>query len=125
MDKKEVKEIKINEVVINHLSGGSDMTGDWETNANIDFILNQSCEFHVFNDLYVIDRINLECRWDGAYLYYANEKHCFHSIPVSNIFIKKVYDELLIVQKEERFKNHSFEDDLMDMLRGEREVTPY
>lgn len=126
MDKKEVKQIELTEVLIHYLRSGADCTGEWETNADIDFLLDQTFEFDVFHENYTIDRIKLMCGWDGVDLYYAaNKEKIFHSFPVSKIFIKKVYDKLLIVQQEERFKNHAFEDDLMDMLRGERAVAHY
>lgn len=125
MNKKQTKKLEIKEVVINALRSSSDMTGEWETHADIDFLLNVPFPFQIFHDSYVIDRIKLSYGWDGAHLFYANESQIFPSLPVSKIFVHKLYDTLLVVQKEERFKNYRFEDDLMDMLQDAREITLY
>lgn len=125
MDKKEVKKLGIKEVVINALRSSSDMTGEWETHADIDFLLDVPFPFQIFHDSYVIDRVKLTSGWDGVYLFYANESQLFPSLPVSKVFVHKIYDTLLVVQKEERFKKYSFEDDLMDMLQDTREITLY
>ena len=125
MNKKEAKEIRITETIINNLSSSCDITDEWSTNADIHFLLSEPFEFNVFCVRYMIDRIKLLCGWDGPYLFYADEKDHFHSLPVSKLFVKKVYDELLIVQKEERFKNYTFDSELFEMLRDERMITLY
>lgn len=123
MNKKEVEEISITETIVKHLSNGPDFTGDWEMEATIDFLLDKPIQFQVFCDVFTIDRIRLFYDGFGVSLYYADEKkHFLRPLTVSKIFVKKVYDELSIVQKEEQFKEYNFLDDLRDMLRGEREV---
>ena len=125
MNKKQTKKLEIKEVIINALRSSSDVTGEWTTNADIDFFLNEPFSFQIFHDSYAIDRVKLICGYDGVSLFYANESQLFTSLSVSKVFVHKIYDTLLVVQKEERFKKYSFEDDLMDMLQGAREITAY
>ncbi|OAB26298.1 hypothetical protein PMSD_25960 [Paenibacillus macquariensis subsp. defensor] len=123
MNKKQVKEIRITEVIVNHLSSGSDMTGEWTTNCNIDFILSIPFSFFVFDKEHRIDRVKMVSSWDVIELHYANEKEKLWYLPITKSLIHKIWDQVKEQQKDGILKGWAFDDEIFEMLTGEKETS--
>jgi hypothetical protein len=123
LDKKELKNIEVTEVIKHRLSSGQDMTGEWETNCNIDFKLSIPIWITVFDKEYKIDRIKMSTRWDEIVLEYANEKQCFCCFPVSKTLVHKVTNRVIQEQRTGIMKGWSFSEDLIEILRSENALS--
>lgn len=121
MDKKQVKQIEITEVKVNRLSCSPDITGEYSTTCDVDFMLSTPITFHVFNIKHTIDRIKMDMAWDETQLLYANEKNDYRAFPVTKALIHKVYDRVRLEQLDGCLKGWCFDDDIFDMLTGKRE----
>jgi hypothetical protein len=124
MDKKQVKQIEIVEVVKNRLSTSESYPGgEYETSCDVDFILSSTFAFRVFDKEHTIDRVKMGTSWDTTELYYANSKQRFICFPITKSLIHKVYERIKIEQKSGCLSGYSFEDDIFEMLTGERETS--
>lgn len=112
------KKINIKEVVKNHLSSHCDIDGEWETNCNIDFILEEPCTFKLFDEEITIDRVKMYIQYWETCLCFANTDTWFDCFKVPKNFIHAIYKRVLEEQKDGLMKGYSFEDDLMEMLKA-------
>ncbi|ASS76838.1 hypothetical protein CIG75_19085 [Tumebacillus algifaecis] len=119
MTKAEMKEIRIVEVAVHSLSSSQDVTGEYQTNCNVDFIMSNKIMFVVFDQQYEIDRIKMTTDWEEVVLYYANAETYFECFKVSKHLIHKVHDQIVEEQRNGVLDGWSFDDDVMGMLRGE------
>lgn len=112
------KKIAIKEVIKHTLTSYSDMEGEWNTDCNIDFVLEEPCTFKLFEEEITVDRVKMYIQYWETQLCFANETRWFDCFKVPKNFIHAIYNRILIEQKEGLMKGYSFEDDLMDMLRA-------
>lgn len=123
MNKEDVKKIQIKEVIKNHLSCCSDPSGEYYTHCNVDFILDAAFVFPVFDKEVTIDRIKMTVDYETTELHLANAEKTYSSLPITKILIHKIYDRVLKEQKEGVLRGWVFDDDILEMLRGERETS--
>lgn len=100
MDKKEMKQIRIIEVIKNQLSSSQDYSGEWTSNIDIDFVIDKPKLVQIFNKSYVIDRIKMVTHYDEIVFRLATSDTYFEELEVSKIFIHKIYDSLNHLQSE-------------------------
>lgn len=100
MDKKEMKQIRIIEVIRNQLSSSQDYSGEWTSNIDIDFVIDKPQSVQIFNKSYVIDRIKMVTLYDEIVFRLATSDTHFEELEVSKIFIHKIYDSLNHLQSE-------------------------
>lgn len=123
LNKKELKEIDVTEVIKHQLRSGQDFTGEYETHCNMDFVLSIPIWINVFDKEYKIDRIKMSTRWDEIVLEYANDEKCFCCFPVSKTLVHKVMNRVIKEQKEGVMKGWYFTEELMDILKGENTLS--
>lgn len=125
MDKMFLKSIEILKVVKNNLSSRQDMSGEYSTNCDIDFILSHPITFNIFDKEFVIDRVKMyDWYGDEIGLKYANAEKSFCCFNVSKVFAHKIYFRIMEEQKEHGVLNGwSLEDSIMEMLRDESFVS--
>ena len=117
MNKKEMKLIKITEVIPLHQSSGSDMDGEWTSSFNIDFILDTPQTIQVFNQTITIDRIKMYSHYDELVLRLASRDRVFENLEVSKIFVKLIIDFLEERMTDKTFlKGWDFTSNLYDIL---------
>lgn len=117
MSKKEMKKIKIAEVITHHLSSSSNMDGEWSANFNIDFILNTPQIIQVFNQTITIDRVKMYSYYDELILRLSSSDKVFESLEVSKIFVKLIIDYLEERKGDKTFlKGWDFTEELYDVL---------
>jgi len=124
MDKKQLKRIEIIEVKINRLSCGQDVTGEYSTSCNVDFLLGEPFKFNVFEQEFEIDRVKMfDWYGDEIGLRYANNKRDFCCFPVSKVFVHKIYNRIVQEQGEGGLlKGWDFREEIMDILKDESAV---
>lgn len=117
MNKKEMKQIKITEVITHSLSSSSNMDGEWSANFNVDFILDTPQTIHVFNQTITIDRVKMYSYYDELILRLASSDKVFESLEVSKIFVKLIIDYLEERKDDKTFlKGWDFTEELQDIL---------
>lgn len=115
----------IKEMVINELSSYQEYCGDWSSNIDIDFILEEKCIFNIFNQNYEIDRVKMVDYYDEVGLVFANSKEEFRDFVVPKSFLHQV---VKIVEYEEeygRLQEWALYDDLYEMLIGDNDRKVY
>lgn len=111
----------IKEMVINELSSYQEYCGEWSSNVDIDFMLEEKCVFNIFNQKYEIDRVKMVDYYDEIALVFANSEEEFRDFVVPKSFLHQV---VKIVEYEEysgRVQKWSFYDDLYEMLIGDND----
>ena len=119
LNKKEIKQIEIDEIIKHQLYSSSDVSGEYETHCNIDCKLSIPIWITVFDKEYKIDRIKMSTRWDELILRYANNEKCFCCFPVAKTFVHKIMKKVEVEQKSGILKGWSFKEDLLDILKDE------
>lgn len=121
MDKKFLKNIEIVEVINNNLSSSQDMSGEYVTNCDIDFVLSSPITFQIFEKEFTIDRVKMfDWYGDEIGLKYASAEKEFCCFEVSKVFTHKIYSRIKEEQKEGGvLAGWSFEETLMEILQGE------
>lgn len=117
-----MKKIEIVDVVINTLNSHQDMTGEYNTNCDVDFMLSEQIQFNIFNKEYVIDRVKMGVKWDVVTVEYAQKDKVFCCFPVSKIFVHKVLNRVIQEQKGGVLSGWMFADDLFEILTDENEL---
>lgn len=125
MNKAEMKQIELKDMEIKLLNVRQDICGEYSTDLDIRFMLSDPFSFEVFNQTYVIDRIRLVDQFDELIFSYANESEIFCCFQVSKIFIDKIRKRVLHEQQQTESKLYgwSFEEELIEILRGEKQET--
>lgn len=116
----EQQPITIIDTVVHLLNTHSDITGEYETDANLDFVLNEEVKLDIFGDIYTIDRIKLLYGHDHVNLYYANKSQYFYSFPVKKEFVDMIQEELFLLQDEQRFRGYQFCDELQEYIERQK-----
>ncbi|MEK9199835.1 MULTISPECIES: hypothetical protein [Bacillales] len=117
MNKKEMKQIQIVDVIANKLSGGSDITGECISNVDVDFIIDTPQEIVIFDKIYRIDRIKLLSSYDELVFRLASKTIIFEELEVSKIFVHKIYNLLNDLQsKGNLLSGWDFRDEVLEIL---------
>ncbi|KQN96820.1 hypothetical protein [Paenibacillus sp. Leaf72] len=126
MDKRQVKQLQITEVIVNQLSSSPDIEGEWHSYYDIDFMLSEPFSFKVFDKIHLIDRIKMQTHYDeGPQIEYANQTSVYWSLAVTKTLVHKVLDRVKVEQDEGCLKGWAFDDDLLEMLKGERNTSSF
>lgn len=118
MDKKEMKQIEITDVIVHRLSRGQDITDEWTSDVNVDFIIDKPQTIKIFDKTYVIDRIKMLTHWGDEIVFrLSTEDFFFEELEVSKIFVHKIYNMLDELQSENNvLHGWNFKETLFEIL---------
>ncbi|MCX7988887.1 MAG: hypothetical protein N2647_05535 [Thermodesulfovibrio sp.] len=106
-----------------HLSSGSDMCGEYETNFRFELMLKNPIEIDVYGIKYSIDRIVYRSEWgDEEVMFFANESTEFHGFKIPKSMFLSIYRRILKEEKSGALKGWYFSESLRE---GYKELGSY
>jgi hypothetical protein len=104
------------EFVKHYATNSQDMTGEYNSSFCFEFILPEACNFEIYGQKHLIDRIRMDSvSWgDECDLVFANEKEVFSGIRIPLRFIRMIYKRILIEQKRGKLRGWCFDDVIRD-----------
>lgn len=108
----------IKEMVKNRLICGQDYSGEYTTDCNIDFMLEDKINFSVLGKDYVIDRVKMTTAWsDALELYFCAGETMLEWISVPNYLYLEIYFLLDKEQSGGQLEGWALNDDLYDYFQ--------
>lgn len=115
----------IKEMVINSLRSYQDYDGEYNSDIDIDFMLEEKCLFYIFNEKYEIDRVKMIDYYDYIGLVFANSKEKFVDFIVPKSFIHQILKIVEVEEKSGRLQKWCLSEDLYEKLTGQNEDKCY
>lgn len=98
-----------------------DMSGEYNSQFKIHFILSDTITFSVLGTEYTIDRVTMRNECDGwseePELVFASDKKVFESIDIPKYYIRAFYRRLLKEQKNGVLKGWCIDESIADFYR--------